>query len=239
VQAGSELRASSTRTPPRVLGAVAMLAFVSTVQLLRPALVGRDGTAWYAHLAVSRTRWPLAADIDDRTISGQQIVMVNSADANDAAYLPFIRTAHGHPLPRALRLLSGSPARHDLLRVDDRTLELFVLDDVGLRTSTAGSLTRSADEGLRAGQRFDVRGLRIDVLATRAGQPVHARYTFEVPLEDASLVWLHSTSTGLRRLSLPPVGRTLRLPPPVLPDLKLLTPAADAVWSLPRARSEH
>jgi hypothetical protein len=69
--------------------------------------------------------------------------------------------------------------------------------------------------------------MRVDVLATNAGQPVHTRFTFDVPLEDTRLLWLQATAAGLRRLNLPPVGNALRLPPPSPPGLERLEPQRD------------
>jgi hypothetical protein len=219
VRAATELRSASISAPARALVATAVALLVLTTQIHHASVIGVKGIDYFTYATLARTQWPLGAEIDDRLVAGQQIVMVNAADPNDAPYLPFVRAAYGHPSPRAFRLLSGSPARHDVRRVDERTLELVVLDSVRLTTIAAGSLTRGRHDRLRAGQRFELPGLRVDVLATNAGQPVHTRYSFDVPLEHPSLLWLHSTSAGLRRLQLPSVGTALQLPTPVLPRL--------------------
>lgn len=69
-------------------------------------------------------------------------------------------------------------------------------------------------------------GMRVEVLELHAGQPVRMRYSFDVPLEDSSLVWLQSTPRGLKRLALPEVGKSVRLLPPSMPDLDLQQRAA-------------
>jgi hypothetical protein len=69
-----------------------------------------------------------------------------------------------------------------------------------------------------------VDGLDVTVLETRLGQPTYTRFQFDVPLEDASLVFLHSTVHGLESLALPPIGGTVLLPAPTMPDLAQLQP---------------
>jgi len=224
VCAVSELRSAPRRMTSRALLAAAVALFVLAIQIVYASVTDQAGTSYFSSMARARTRWPLTAEIDDSRIASQQIVMPSAADANDAPYLPFVRAAYGHPLARAFRLLSGSRGRHELQRIDQYTVELVVLDLDRLTTSVAGSLTRGRDDRLRAGQHFELPGLRIYVLATNAGQPVHTRYTFDVPLEHPSLLWLLSTETGLRRLQLPPVGRALRLPAPSMPKPGPLRP---------------
>jgi hypothetical protein len=104
-----------------------------------------------------------------------------------------------------------------LRRIDERTLELHVVESFGLEASVVGSLTRSKDDRVLPGERFAVAGMQVEVLETSAGQPTRMRFTFDVPLEDPSLVWLQSTPRGLTRLTLPPPGATLRLPRPAMP----------------------
>jgi hypothetical protein len=164
----------------------------------------------------------MTAEIDDGKIAGQRIVMVSAADANDAPYLPFVRFAHGRPLARGFRLLSGSSTGHLLKRVDVHTLELSLLDAQGLANSVAGSLTLSRDERLRPGFFFELSGLRVEILAIHDGQPIQLRYRFDVALEDPSLLWLESTPTGLRRLALPLPGQTRVVAAPAMPDATTL-----------------
>lgn len=187
----------------------------------------RDGaatTALYSQIARARTAIPLGADIHDAAVPGQRIVVVSAADVNDAPYLPYVRFGHGRPLAGGFRLLSGAASAHEVRRVDARTIELRVLDPNVLPRSIVGSLTRADDDPLRVGQRFALPGLTVEVLALHERQPVRMRYTFDVPLEDESLLWLESGPRGLRRLSLPQVGASAVLPAPVLPEIAAMLP---------------
>ena len=85
-------------------------------------------------------------------------------------------------------------------------------------------MTRGEYDTLRLGQRFALPGMTVELLELLDGQPLRLRYTFDVPLEHASLLWLESGPGGLRRLSLPPAGATAVLPAPVLPELAAMLP---------------
>lgn len=207
-------------------GSVLLLAAVVSVHVVLAPLVGRDTARRYAYVAKSRTAWPMAAELDDALVAGQRVVQLSAADANDAAYLPFVRGAYGRPMPRSFHLLSGAPGAHRLTRVDRRTLELAVLDDAALLASVNGSLTRSPSEPLGEGRAVDLPGLRVEVLETRLGQPARMRYRFDEPLDSPSLVFLHSTPIGLRRVVLPPPGASVDLPAPQMPDMARLAGAA-------------
>lgn len=188
----------------------------------------RRTTDFYSYVAQSRTWWPLTAALDEQRSASQRLVMIAAADANDAPYLPFVRFAFGRPILRGFRLLSGSPGAHEVSRLDANTIELRVLDDFGLTSSVAGSLTREQNDWLAPGQVFNVSGMRVEVLETRDGQPVHMRYRFDVPVEDPGLVFVHSTPQGLQRIALPMIGERVRLAPPTMPDMLLLTPPSAA-----------
>jgi hypothetical protein len=125
-------------------------------------------------------------------------------------------------MPKGFRLLGNAPCAYLVVRVDPYTIELTALDPESLRASVVGSLTRAESDQLRVGERFDVAGLRVEVLALTHGQPSRLRCRFDVPLEDSSLVFLESTSAGLKRLALPRVGTSAQLAAPVMPDLGTL-----------------
>jgi hypothetical protein len=203
----------------RAFGALVLAGLVLFVHGYRAAAQGHATTALYGQVARARTRVPLDAEIDDSQIAKQRVIMVAAADANDAPYLPFVRYAHGRPLPKGFRLLSGSPGAHELRRIDATTIDLTVMSGTGLGGSVVGSLTRGRADALAVGQHFDLPGLRVEVRSTSGRQPLRMRYTFDTPLEDPSLLWLEATPQGLRKLVLPAPGTTRIVAAPVLPDL--------------------
>jgi hypothetical protein len=205
--------------------ALLLVLAIAWVHLWRASEVALISTRVYGYTAVSRSAWALSAQIDDATAAEQTVVLVAAGDANDAAYLPYVRAALGRPAPARVRLLSPVFSEHELRRVDAHTLELKVLRIAAFPGSYAGSLTRGWDEPMQAGAEVAIAGMSARVLAVRGGNPVHVRFRFDAPLDSPSLVFLQSVPGGLRRLSLPEPGAAIIVPAPLLPDLASLAAA--------------
>jgi hypothetical protein len=149
-------------------------------------------------------------------IEGIDVVVVSAADYATGANLPWVRLAHGLPMPRSYRLLSGARQAHELTRVDARSIELTILSN-DVRGAFAGSAYRAADDVLHAGQQFSLRGMRIEVLSMQDGNPQRLRFQFDRALEDPTLFFLFAYPDGLRQLPLPKVGERVLLPMAALP----------------------
>ena len=223
--------AGAARRGPRHVVALATLAaaIVLYVDVVGAVRMGRFALREYRHIAHSVTAWPLSAPIDDRVASQTRVVLVSAQDRESAAFFAFTRFAHGHPMVKEFRLLSGAYAAHQLMRIDARTLELRVLGGADqVNNSVVGSHTRAADDTLHAGDRVELAGLRVEVLAVQYGQPVRMRYRFDVPLEDPSLLFVRSTPTGLQPFELPSTGQSMLVAMPAVPDIRTLTPSVVA-----------
>ncbi len=190
---------------------------------LHAASAASTSTSLYAYMALSRTAWPLSAQLDDARVAKQTVVLIASADVNDAAYLPYVRAAFGKPMPESSFVLSAALSSHALRRIDDHTLELGVLQPAAVAGTTAGSLTRARDEPLRTGDEIRLDGMTVRVVAARNGNPIQTRFRFDDALDSPSLVFLVSAPAGLVHLALPPLGQTVIVPPPQPPDLASLT----------------
>jgi hypothetical protein len=193
--------------------------------LLAASILGAHGLlgayfAWSDAAGVTQRfealrQWALRAEIPRRA-RHIDVVAVSTSDFATGPNLPWARWFFGLELPRSYRLLSGAQQAHDLLRVDDHTLELAVLSaDVG--GAFTGSTYRGRDEPLRAGQRIVVGDMRVELVSVEQGNPQLVRVSFGRKLEDPSLLFLHAYPDGLRRLVLPAVGESLRLPRAALP----------------------
>lgn len=205
------------------LSATALITVVFYLDCYQAITMGRSALKVFGDLASGATAWPLFAEIDDARVSTQRIVLPASYDPNAAAFFPFVRSLHGHPLPKSFWLLSGARCAHALKRVDEHTLELTVLAQGDeLHDSIVGSHTRAEADVLHLGDRVALHGLQIEVLAIEQAQPVRMRYRFEARLDDESLLFLQSTPIGWRRLVLPPPGQSITLPAPAFPVVKNL-----------------
>jgi hypothetical protein len=171
----------------------------------------------YAHTADSRLRaqsslrWALDAPIP-RDATQLDIVIVAATDFATAANLPWLRWFYGLPLPHSYRRLSGAIQAHDLRRLDDHSIEIDVLSS-DVSDAFAGTIYRTRDEPLLPGQRVQLPGMEVLVVATaQDGNPWRLHVRFERALDDPKLLWLHARPEGLRRIAPPRAGETLRLP---------------------------
>jgi hypothetical protein len=192
---------------------VAFASLCAAALVVHGALAARSAHADAARLRVqadAARRWALAADLpaDPRALD---VVIVSASDFTTATHVPWLRLAHGKPPPRSYRQLSGALVAHELVRVDDRSLELTMLSsDVG--DAFAGSLYRAREDAMMAGDIGRLRGMEVQVLSARDGNPYRLRVRFDVPLEDSRLLFLHARPHGLRRLVPPAIGERLLLP---------------------------
>jgi len=168
-----------------------------------------DAVRLRAHADAAR-RWSLGAELPDDA-RALEVVMVSASDFTTATHLPWLRLEHGKMLPRSYRRLSGALQAHQLLRVDESTLELTVLSS-DVRDAFAGSLYRAGDDELEVGDVVRMRGMEVTVLAVQDGNPRWLRVRFDVQLEDPRLVFLHARPEGLRRFAPPRVGERMMLP---------------------------
>jgi hypothetical protein len=112
--------------------------------------------------------------------------------------------------------LSGAARAHDLIRIDDRTLEVQVLASDPGRAFT-GSLYRSERAPFHDGDEIDLPGFKVRVLATVDGDPFRIRFTADRSLDDPSIILLCPEPSGIHRCAMPAPGFVLRLPRAPLP----------------------
>jgi hypothetical protein len=199
-------------------------AFVSLAVVV---LLVHGGKAWARSSAqvegltfkvAAQRRWALDADIPDATIAQKRVVIVTGGDFTTIANLPWVRLAHGHPLPRSYTRLSGALWVHEITRTAPNVIELAVFSNE-LEDTMVGSLYRSKTAGFRPGDVVTIPGMRVEVLRTEGPHPWRTRITFEPSLDDPSYLFLHSMPDGIRPFTMPPVGEKLQLAPPARPRL--------------------
>lgn len=154
--------------------------------------------------------WVREAELDDRRLSGQRLILLSTTEHTLGFFLPFVLHHLGRPMPRSAWLLSGAMLPHDLHRPSERVLELQSLGG-GMGVNAMEQLYRDARLPFRVGERVRLDGLEVEVLQVFAGAATRVRFTFARPLEDPGYVFLEASREGLTRLPLPPVGGRLRV----------------------------
>jgi hypothetical protein len=128
-------------------------------------------------------------------------------------YPPWIRWAHGKPLPARYTVLSMAPHVHRMTRVADDALELEVEDGAMLRGPVEQLFARPARRP-RPGQPIALDGVTIDVRAVAPdGAPTRVRYTFDRALGDPGLAFFIMSPRGLLPYPIGPVGSTVVVAP--------------------------
>lgn len=181
-----------------------------------PVVRSSGQTAVFARYSASVKRWILDADIHDDTVARQDLFLVDSSDHTVAFFTPFVRSFYGRPLPKSCRILNASRWPYDIKRAASNELLLSTLDGTLLSSETETCFNNRA-RPFQVGDRVELDGLRIDIMRLYRGKPSQVRFVFARTLEHPSYLFLHSTISGLREMSLPKIGETRRVPLPPEP----------------------
>lgn len=156
--------------------------------------------------------WCLDADMPDASVARDtRVYLLSHADFNTAVNLPWLRLLEqNRPVPLSYRRLSAGPMPIDVTRTGDQVLELNVITR-GVFGSAVPSLYRDASSPVRPGEQHQLPGLRVTVLDELDGNPARTRFEFDRSVDDPKLWFLVAGEHGLRRQTMPAVGKTLRL----------------------------
>jgi hypothetical protein len=164
------------------------------------------------------TLWVLNAEVDDKTITKQDVVVIDGVEGASTMYAPFVRYFYGRPVARTWRVLSGAARAHDLTRVAPNVLDLHVLGGTMLESDYERTC-RSDSDLMHDNQTVRLDGLKVVIMSVRDGRPVTVRYIFPKSLDDPSYVFLESKGERLRRFAMPLVGERVRLRKGQMPSI--------------------
>jgi len=132
---GSRVRAWQTA------GSLSILLAITSVHGLLPAQRAHDDARYAPERSRTARNWALQAEIPAELPDDAQVWLTSASDFTTAVHVPWVRWLAGMPLIDKFHLLSGASRAHDLIRIDDRTLEVQVLASDPGRAFT-GSLHR-------------------------------------------------------------------------------------------------
>lgn len=156
---------------------------------------------------------PAMALPNDPALTRKDVILVNPPVPLFSAYILTVRASQGLPVPAHLRILALGTAPLRINRKDARTLEIDTAP-AGFLESKLEQFLRGPQTPMMVGQRIELSGMTVEVLALKDGwQPSRVRFTFDVLLEDDHLVWLKWKNDGFIPYSPPAVGVTETLEP--------------------------
>jgi len=164
-------------------------------------------------------------------LPSDDLVVVNAPNPIAFLYDPYESAYEGRSLPRAIRMLAPGFGPIEVVRMDARRLVLKSVSESFFDCRRGKSMdyaffyrclsdVRGAGHPFHVGQRISLPRLDVEILAVdERGLPLELAFTFDVPLEDASLKWLY-WNWGKKRykaFDVPAIGETMRLAGPFRP----------------------
>jgi hypothetical protein len=146
----------------------------------------------------------------DAALADQELVLVNSPPSFVGAYLWMLRMDSGASTPKKLRPLGSTDRAVIVSRVDAHTLALQPVG--GYLGDPFSQLVRSSAHPFAPGERVELAGLTLTVVAVHEGRPFVVQARFDVPLEDASLRWATWQRDRFVEFVPPPIGGRAALP---------------------------
>ena len=135
---------------------------------------------------------------------------MNSPPSFVGAYLWMLRLGTDAAVPKKLRPLGSTDRAVIVSRPDAHTLLLQPVG--GYLGDPFSQLVRSAAHPFTPGERVELDGLVLTVVAVHQGRPYVVEARFAVPLEDASLRWAAWQRDRFVPFVPPPVGGRTALP---------------------------
>ena len=190
------------------LGSAGLVAavIVTAVQKGGRLLVGAAGLLCFVHGLWSPLGWWLQAwlvgsldegmvdaalelPLDERVVADQYVSVIAPPDPMISIYAGLLWIHHGRTGGRAWWPLSMSTNTHHVRRTAENAFELSWLDGPAL-TTVYEQLFRDATHPLRAGSEVAMEHFTVEVLADDGTWPTRARFTYDRPLDDPTLVFL-------------------------------------------------
>lgn len=143
--------------------------------------------------------------VDLNALPQQRLVLINAPHVMMGVYASVEWWASGKPLPAAWWVLNFDNHEQRVTRTGPSTLEIEAVD--GRFFSTISErIHRSSRHLLTAGHEVKMDGMHVKVLEADGAGVRKLSFTFDVPLEDPSLVLLQWKDRKVRKFEIPPLG---------------------------------
>ena len=198
----------------RILSRCLVVLFVGIHLVLAPVLL--PVTVWNTAGSAPFVDRPSESAPMDASVVDDDVVIVNPPFPFFAHYLQIVRALRGEPIPAHVRVLAPGTCAIDVLRIDDRTLE--IRPEKGFLSAPFDALFRGRRNPMVPGETINLSGMTVEILEIGTdGRPRSAAFRFDTPLEDRRLRWLRWDDGHYAAFVPPPVGEVRRLPAAKLP----------------------
>jgi hypothetical protein len=202
-----------TRLWTRICCAALVLAVV-LVSVILPTQRSRAGAHYMRGATHAERRWVEDADFGFDSLADKHVFVLACRDMASQFSIAYIMHAAGRAMPASATLLSPMGENEQrLTRVDERTFELTFPSTRPRVEPINGSVYRSEKEPLRVGDRVASNLFEVSIRATNLGQPSQLRFSFHIPVDDPSLIFMIATDQGMARIVMPSPGETVLIPP--------------------------
>lgn len=169
--------------------------------------------------SISARKAILTMEADKRRLPLQRLIVISALEYGTSIYIPLVLARHGRKPPRSCWTVSLAPGPHVLLRDSPNSFRIAPSDGYAMLANAPEELFADPNIPFKKGEVVDLGGMKITVLETAGPHIQEIRVETDVPFEDPSLHIVTPVITGIRRFVMPPIGKAVRLPPPLVPPL--------------------
>ncbi|NMO13475.1 hypothetical protein HPC49_09550 [Pyxidicoccus fallax] len=191
----------------RVLAGAAAVLAVTHVLLAPLSWYSTSSTMGGISRGMARVHQLLEKELDVATLPNQRVAVLTLPSPNLSLYASIAWWAKGNTLPRSWWTLSYAYDIHRATRTGSNTLEVE-LTELRFFDTLYERVHRGAAFMLKQGDEVKLDGLTVKVVEADARGIKRLSYTFDVPLEDPSLVLMHWKNRRLERLAIPALNAT-------------------------------
>ncbi|HKU40393.1 MAG TPA: hypothetical protein VJR89_19665 [Polyangiales bacterium] len=204
----------------RKLRALALGAAVSALcayQLLFSIWLTRDWVSGIDRGTRRTRRIVLELEADDK-LPFQHVIVLAAPDGSTTMYAPLTRWVYGRSVPRSCFTVSFVPAAYRLERIAEHAFTIEYDAPAAVLRMAHEQLLHGPQHPFQLYDVIDTGVFRVLIQSLRDGLPNKLLFRFEWPLEHPAYRFLTVTERGMRVFKLPPVGASVVVPKPVMPD---------------------
>jgi hypothetical protein len=188
------------------------------LHLVRAIYLSVQASLYLTNMSHLQYGWATSADFGKGDLRDRHVIMLSAHDMACQYLLPYLLHAAGLAVPLSSHLLSPAADNdHILTRVASNVLDIQFPEPIN-NPAFAPMVYRQSDPSFLPGQTFRNALFDVEVKSVRNFQPRHLRFTFHHDLDDRRYLFMYPTELGVLQLTLPSLGKSIRLDAPAWPQ---------------------